>query len=253
MEKRSILAIALSIMVLLVWSALMPKPQPVVNKGVTVPAGAVSPVVVLPESSVLRPTAAAVEVRYENPQFEIIFDEPTASIRQIVFKQYMGHKFTLGNGFDILDKNMVFKKEAVTADRVVFVYVDATKKITKEFIVPKMSNFRGELLINVQSLSSQPVKLDIPLIMGTLDFAPVNVRSRFQDVVVGADKTMFLNGRKDIKVDNIKFAGLREKYFSLIVEPEEQGWQVFVRKLGPHQSEVGIVSQPVTLLRYSGL
>jgi len=249
MEKRSILAIALSIMVLLAWSALMPKPQPTANKDVTEAIPVISPAVTSPVLAAPRPAAPAAEVQYQNPQFEISFDEPAAAIRQIVFKQYLGHKFILENGFDILDINTSFKKESASADGVTFVQFDATKKITKVFILSKMSNFEGELKINVQSQSNQPIKLDIPLILGTLDFAPANVRSRFQDIVaVTAEKTMFLNGRKEIKLDNIKFAALREKYFSLIAEPEEKDWQVFVRKAGPQKSQVGIISQPFTLL-----
>ncbi|MDP2905688.1 MAG: membrane protein insertase YidC [Candidatus Omnitrophota bacterium] len=249
MEKRSILAIALSIMVLLLWSALMPKQQPAANKALTESAPIASPAVTLPVPVTPVSVAPAVEVQFQNPQFEISFDESLAAVRQVIFKQYLGHKFILENGFDILDINTPFKKESASVDGVTFVQFDATKKITKVFILSKMSNFEGELRINVQSQSSQPIKLDIPLILGTLDFAPANVQSRFQDVVaVSADKTAFLNGRKETKLDNIKFACLREKYFSLIVEPEEKDWQMFVRKLTPQRSQVGIVGQPITLL-----
>lgn len=249
MEKRSLLALVLSILVLLLWSVIMPKPQTIANKSVNDPgtAASLAPVPVVPS----EPAAAAmllVMAHYQDPRFDITFDETTAAINEVKFKEYQDHKFVLNDAFLILDNNLRFSKVAEMSNSVTFVHSDSTKKITKEYIFSNLG-YTIDLRINVQSLSSQPLKLDIPLSLGTLDFMPANAQARFQGVIVETgEKTLYLGGRKEKKLENIKFAALREKYFAAITQPQENDYTAYVRKLSPRFSQVVLVGPSIDVM-----
>jgi YidC/Oxa1 family membrane protein insertase len=247
MEKRSILAIALSMLVLLVWSVLLPKrPQPIVNNTVT--AQSVSSTSTPVNSPApYNPVKSTQALTYEDSLYTINFDESAAAIQQVNFRKYQDHKFVLENGFALGDASLTFKNTAKMSNSVVFVHSDSTKKITKEFIFSD-SSYIIDLKINVQNLTDQPLKLDIPVLLGTLDFIGMNPQNRFLNVVaLTPEKTWFLNGRKDEQISNVKFAAIREKYFTALLEPQEQDYQAYIRKVGAHQSQAWIQQASTTL------
>lgn len=247
MEKRSVIALVLSVVVLLLWSAMMPKPQHIENKTVIATDTITATAPALPAPAEAIPTMPVAIAQYQDPRFDITFNEPSAAISQVVFKEYQDHKFVLDDAFSILDNSLVFKSAAKMSNSAIFIHSDATKKITKEFIFSN-SNYTIELRINVQSLSSQPIKLDIPLSLGILDFKSSNPQSRYQNVIVDTkEKTMYLNGRKETKLENIKFAVLREKYFAEITQPQDSGYEAYVRKLSPQLSQVVLIGPGVDL------
>ncbi|MDI6759017.1 MAG: hypothetical protein QMD94_05040, partial [Candidatus Omnitrophota bacterium] len=120
MDKRTILAVALSFLVLLFWSRFTSKTQHIENKGFTT------------ESSVLtqneaKPIAIAqVEpetditslFNYEQENFTVIFIEPKAAIKEVIFKNHQVYKFALQEGFFLSDPSLCFQKESVTSDTV---------------------------------------------------------------------------------------------------------------------------------------
>ena len=93
MEKRLVLAIALSLLVLLTWSALIPKPQVIDNKGITatnsqlqaVPRGT-SSFSQLPELTQSTPDIVKETVKFTQDGREIIFNPAKADILEVVFK-----------------------------------------------------------------------------------------------------------------------------------------------------------------------
>jgi len=124
MEKRLVLAIALSLLILLTWSALITKPQitalstgrqatvlqPVDTKQVTQlqPSGFQS-------SSVEKAEAVKEVVNFKQDTREIIFDVAKAAIVEVVFKANREHRLPLTVGFYSNDKSL-FKVEKINKD-----------------------------------------------------------------------------------------------------------------------------------------
>jgi len=249
MEKRLILAITLSLLVLLSWSALVSKTYHIENREVAtmhaVPVSKMTePVASLPAKE--QPPAPSF-FKYGQQKFEITFIEPEGAIKEVIFKVHQGYKFTLKHGLLIKDKSLSFKKESVLADTVTFVYADQSKKIIKKFIFSP-SDYSFWLELTLQNLSRAPVTLNAPLVLGVLDLSPQNMQLRYQDVVMALDeKTLHFNARKDLVLQNVKFLGWRDRYFCSILEPVANNSAGFIQKISPLESEVGLSLQSVTL------
>ncbi len=251
MEKRLIVAVALSLLILLTWSAWVSKTQRIENKEVITkeltllktppsptPALALEPE--FPATGLFKQTQA---------EFEVTFIEPLAAIQEVSFKAYRDSKFPLKYGFALDDKSLVFKKESSSADSVTFVYSDQNKKIIKKYTFSN-SDYSVWLVVEVQNLSNLPLKINLPLVLGVLDFSPKNIQARFQDVTIATkDKVVHLNAnvRKNLEFPEAKFLSLRDRYFCLIVEPESNNHSGFLKKINPKESELGLLSQELVL------
>jgi len=253
MEKRLVLAIALSLLVLLSWSALAPKPQLVDNKVVitnksqlvTSPqeiSTAIMPLAVMPPSV----DFARETVKFTQDSREIIFDPVTASIVDVVFKDGLEHRLPLKIGF-LTDGNLSFKQHNVTKDSISFVYEDQNKRIIKKFIIPNNS-YVIELEIQIQNLSPSPLLLNPQLVLGRLDLSTKNRQARYQDIFLGnKEKTMHLSAGKDFSSSEVKFIGLRDQYFCTIVEPDSLATSAYIKKITPQESEVGLFMSETNL------
>jgi len=253
MEKRLILAIALSLLVLLSWSALAPKPQVVVSNDVTASKLSSTPSVRstsisgLPSTIALLPAEAAKEtIKFTYNKKEIVFDLSRAAIAEVIFQDGPEHRLPLKLGL-LTDSDLVFKLHSRTKDSVSFVYEDKSKRIVKNFIIPKDSN-TIELDVQISNLSSLPLVLNPQLVLGRLDLSAKNTQSRFQDVFLGnKEKTMHLSAGKDFSDAESKFVGLRDQYFCVIAEPINLPSSAYVKKISPQESEVGLLMREITL------
>jgi YidC/Oxa1 family membrane protein insertase len=249
MEKRLVLAIALSLLILLTWSALVSKVYHLDKQQVTYKSPA--PVAIQPiadkfsQSTLLEPPASSLW-KFSQEKYDLVFSESQAAIKEVVFKSYQNYPFPLKYGFLLTDPNLIFRKENITSQSVHFVYRDQDKQITKRFLCK--SDYNLELEVMVQNLSSQPLSLNLPLILGVLNFAGDPSLARLQDVTMaGEDKIMHLNPRKDVSVGRVKFLGLRDRYFCAIVEPALDNYAGFIHKVNLKESEVGLSPEEFTL------
>jgi len=253
MEKRLVLAIALSLLVLLSWSALMPKPQPVENKEVTANnLQTQTSKQVLPSiasSSTLSETLADVPnetIKFVQPSREIIFNPPKAAIVEVIFKDKLEHRLPLKIGL-FGDEKVLFKQQSITSDSVTFVYEDQNKRIIKKFIIPNNS-YTIELETKTFNLSASPLLLNPKLVLGRLDLSTRNTQSRYQDVCFGGkEKTVHLSAGKDFTGQDLKFISLRDQYFCIIAEPVNLVSSGYVRRTNPQESEVGIIANEVSV------
>jgi YidC/Oxa1 family membrane protein insertase len=253
MEKRLVLAIALSLLVLLSWSALVPKPQLIENKEVVTnksqvalpsqePSLAViSAVAISPTENVIKDT-----VKFTQDGREIIFDPARGSIVNVVFKDGVEHSLALKIGF-LTDSNFSFQQHTVNKDGISFIYEDQNKRIIKTFNIPKDSYVIG-LDIQMYNLSSLPLVFNPQLVLGRLDLSAQNKQARFQDAFLGTkEKTIHLSVGKDFNSPDVKFIGLRDQYFCTIVEPAIMANRAYIKRLTPQESEVGLLMGEVTL------
>ncbi len=250
MEKRLALAIALSLLVVIIWSAITPKPYRVDNKGVTQQAA--SPVISTPKPIPALATEQKISpaslLTLAQAKAEIIFVAEQAAIKEVVFKEYQDYKFPLEYGFLLGSGEMTFRSAGITPSAASFVYSDPNIKISKQFLLSN-SNYTIELHIKIQNLSSAPLKIDYPLLLGVLNFS-VKQKQLYQSVAVASkEKTLHLNGRKDSTFDNVQFVGIRDRYFCAIIEPDKKGakYTAFIRK-DEASSRVGIQPQDLVVM-----
>lgn len=104
------------------------------------------------------------------------------------------------------------------------------------------------LEIIIENLSDIPLSVAAPLILGTLDFSSKNVDARYQDVAVATkEKTGHVSPKKDLKVADVNFLAMRERYFCAIIEPEQNLLDGYIKKTGKHDSEIGLSLRSVLI------
>jgi len=256
MDKRVVLFILLSLLILLSWSAFVSKPYSIDNKEVTQQistinsplAPASASVQSIPMANDVPETQAPVLFNFQQKNFEVFFDESKAAIDEVVFKTYNSYKFPLKYGLLLGDKSLLFKKENVSADSVTFTYDDATKKISKQFIFSN-SKYDMVLSIKIKNLTSAPLNVNLPLFLGLIDFSRKPEESQFIALTVAtAEKTLHPNAHKDAVFGDLKFLGLRDRYFCAIIGPDKtSNYNGFIKKLTPQTSEIGLQSQELVL------
>ncbi len=239
MEKRLILAISLSILVMLAWSALMPKQQPLVAQKVTDQSPANVNDVVLPDTlPVIESDEPFLSLEQEN--FKVLFSESLAGIHSVIFKKYKDQEFKLRQGFVLNNNKLLFKKIRMNNNEIVFGFSDENMRIVKKFTIDKSSYSIG-LSITISNLSKKPLNLDFPLTIGLLDLSSKNSQARFIDVgLINKEGDLFSSANKNLSLTEIKTIGFRDQYFTTILSPEDKSVTGYVKKLGNHFSEVGL-------------
>jgi len=253
MEKRLLLALALSLLVVLGWSGLMSKLHPNAQQEVRVEKAVPSPAFKpsLPETSAaVREASAEEDTTFENVAFgneEIVFALPSASIKELVFKDYLGHKFLLRQGFLLKDTSLKFKVEKLGLEPT-FTYKDPDKEIIKRFILNK-SNHTIELEIITKNLSQNAIDIIYPLVLGMIELSADQAQSSFQEAILAqGEKIQRLNLKRNFSSqENLKFMALKERYFCLVVQPALPGGRTFINKITGKTVEVGL-EYPVKVL-----
>jgi len=249
MEKRLILAIALSLLILLSWSTWVSKTYHIENKEVIKEA----PPAVLTALAQITQAAPEPEILpasffpFAQEKYTITFSEPQAAIKEIIFQDYQSYKFPLEHGFRLTQNNWVFKQSRVSRDEVVFLYRDQEKEVSKKFLFHN-SSYNIDLEIKIRNLSSAAIKTNLTLSFAGMNFSGDQNRVRFQDVTLaGKDGVQHSNGRQELALPEIKFLGFRDKYFCAIIEPLSDRYSAWITKLNPKESEIGLTSQELTL------
>ena len=253
MEKRLVLAIALSLLVLLSWSALAPKSQVLDNKGVITDrvqiTGSAQPVSFNHQASTLAqtvPDSVKEVVKFTQDSREIIFDSAKAAIVEVVFKNKLEHRLPLKFGL-LSDNKNLFKQESISKEQISFVYQDQSQRITKKFIIPKDS-YTIDLEIMIQNLSSSPLLLNPQIVLGRLDLSTKNSQSRYQDIFLsGKEKALHISAGKEFTTKDVKFIGLRDQYFCAILAPVDTMASAYIKRINTQESEVGMLGNESSL------
>lgn len=242
MEKRVLLATALSVFVLMLWSNIVGKyqHQPPSATSQPPPSVSIETASAIPEKSFeIAPQKIS---KISTQQFDVEFDEEAAAIREITFPKYKSYKFSLLNSFSYGD-GFIYKKISETAHSVLFQYEDEEKIIKKEFNFSN-SNSNIELEITVENISQKAFNPYFPLAIGSVDFSRPDIREKFFDLVVSQDnKINHPNLQKEATFENVQFVALREKYFCLIVEPLTSGFFAVNKRLKPNISAIALIQK----------
>lgn len=222
MEKRLLLFVVVSSLFLFLWSAIMPKPAQNVAPQIPKTQSMENiPVPVNLDIATKLPThEEAIPVQFENDSMKVVFSEEHASINKIIFKDYQNYEFKLINGL-LLDNYYSFKKIKMSKSEIEFVQNDQEKEIKKVFIFSNQP-FLIELRINVQNKTTSSIAINLPLVLGTFDFDD-NKDSRlgmqFKGFsILNSEKLLHPDLKKDKSFVNVKFVGLKDRYFCALVE-----------------------------------
>jgi len=252
MEKRLLLAIGLSLVVLLSWSVLVSKTHPIDNQDVGIKYP-VQPASVPRQEKVVTPALLPEEskqplLKIIRNNSEIYFDEKHAAINKVIFNIGRNETFPLKFGFLTDDASLQYSKVSSGPDEVSFVAQDGQRKVTKSFIFSNL-NYAIDLQIKIQNTSPSPITLNPSLNLGVLDSSRGNVQGRYEDVYVSTlEKNSHIAATKEFRGGVTKVLGLRDRYFCLIVEPEKTAtYNSFVKKLSNNETEVGLTGERVTL------
>ena len=246
MERRLVLALALSLLVVLSWSGLMAKLHPIDKQEVTMEKPLPTPDLERPApvtNKEIKETGAQ-DTGFENVAFdnqEIVFALPSATIREVIFKNYQNYQFILQRGFWLKDSGFKFQVEKLGSEPS-FIYQDQDKKIIKHFILDNSNNHIG-LDIIIKNLSNNAIDINYPIILGNIELSSSQLESRFQEIILlQGEKILRLNLRRNFtSTENLKFMAIKDRYFCLVVQPEGVGFRGFINKLNNKEAEVGMI------------
>jgi YidC/Oxa1 family membrane protein insertase len=225
MQKRLLIAFALSFIILVAGQKLMTKPQP---RAVPVPEQAVvtPQVPSLPEAPAEQ--GSLTEYQLDTALFLAVFVDQNAELKEAGFKKFKNYVFALNNGFST-GKELDFSRQTVDGQKVTYSHSDAKKRITKTI---EFSGYEGKLTLVVENIDQQPLKFAFPLAVGTINLQPAN-RMAYHDVSVSLpDKVAYPNMRKDSSFSSVNFLSLRDNYFCAIVEPVTKNYSASLKKEG---------------------
>jgi len=242
-EKRLLIAITLSLLVITIWSFGTAKFYPPKQQGVTIEKAVESTEKIMePAPKTLTPASwqeTSVETIPVDGQ-EISFSLPYATIKDTIFKDYLNHKFSLNKAFLLQDKDIVFKKSQI-GQKNVFISEDRYKRITKEFTILN-SKYNMELSITIENLSESPINIDYPILIASIEGQSGHFSERLREAVFAEEeKTQHLSPIRNYNTKGeIKFAAFRDRYFCLVVEPASQGYRGFLKKINGSHAEMGL-------------
>lgn len=251
MEKRLLLTITLSLAVLLFWSTFVTKTQHIDNKQVT--KNEPSTLSLAPSTAVLRQSFVTKELpaetllTFNQKRVDLVFVEPEASIKKIIFKNHQSSAFELGHGFQSGDQNLQFTRAAIDAHSVTFIAQDKEKQVTKKFVFSD-DKYDIWLTITVLNTTASPVKINLPLEVGQLDFSNSTQAQFLGALIKSEEKTHHINAKKNETFNNIDFVGIKDQYFCVILDPGQGDYSANVVKINGQMSKLYIQSLESTLL-----
>ena len=246
MEKRLLLAMALSLLLVYVWSGSVPKTAqktPIVQ---TQPIPSSKPMLETGLTTESIETEPLVDFSLDKSKIKFIISK--AAIKEIRFDDYLSSALFLNYGLLLQDKDLVFEMVSSSEQEIVFVHKDKNKEIIKRFNFSK-SNYDMGLEIEFKNLSSDSLNFNIPLLLCLLNFTQSPADAQFFDVTAGLEeKTVHVSARKNTVLDKIKFLGVRNKYFCGIIEPDSGDYSAFINKENSQEYAIGVKTKDLVLV-----
>lgn len=226
MNKRLILAIALSFLVMMTWARMTQKFYPTERQEVTErfdeEEQRLAETVVEPIPSFVPANEKEAEVLVSafSRNRELVFNLPSASLKKIIFSRFGDYAFSLNQGFYLPEQNLIFTQERLDSEEAIFVYQDEKRKITKYFNYSD-PDFMITLDIKIENLSEQSMSYSSGLILGIINHSSRGMDSRFKEVFLKQpDRILRLNpGKKTRTQYGGEFFGFRDRYFCAILIP----------------------------------
>jgi len=272
MDKKFLLAIVSSFMVLYLWSVISPKPpsrsrpsistQPIENKQDTI----ISTEFNLPSKSVAVPIGTVKNVleslnSIESEKFVVEFSNIGGTLKSFLIKEYDMHlpvkNFTNIIGYENIEFNLDKKDQK----SIIYSYEDENYKIFKKYTVSK-DDYLVYSDIEIQTKKNASRMDDLTISGFTLDMTDLDTdkdmsmtrdRSLFEYLVASND--IFRKGKafkfssKENKenAENVQWIAFRERYFCTIVKPQYDSQGYFIRMVDDKHLKIGIESKNIKI------
>ena len=220
MNKRLVLAIALSFLVMMVWSRMTKDLYHVERQEVTEQIPQPTPPLIPPEEE--RPETLVSAISQGR---ELVFSLPSACLKKVIYSEFEDYVFNLEQGFCLAEQELVFTQERLDSEQAIFIHQDEQRRITQQFNYSD-PNFIITLDIKIENLSEQSLPYPSSLILGGIDFQPKESEPRKMGIQLAevflkhSDEILRLNPREETKVpEGGEFFGFRNNYFCAILIP----------------------------------
>ena len=230
LQKRTAIAVGLSIVIVIGYSLIIPKPQHIENKDVTNVINEISPAalsLVAQEPTVAKPQPPIVkQIDYKPVMFSLDkvnfeFSRLGANLVKVSFPAYQ---------YDVSSAALLRTEQWSTLEftphvyknSIVFHYKDSQQEITKEYKFK--SDYYVELNITYLNLTSSAPDSFI-IINSEFTPLPQSLENFKEYFVMGSDGNILRNSTLKIKkgtsqsYNQLKWYGLRDKYFAYIISP----------------------------------
>lgn len=253
MEKRTVIAIALSFLVIFLWSRFVPRPETAQTQvqtqsiAITAEQSIPSQAVIAASSAAIEPEAGSQE--YAIPGSKMVVLEPSSAIKEVLFDKYQKNPFTINRGFHIGDPGLALVNKYDVTGGFSYVYEDNVKRVTKT-LVSSNSLYGMDLEVKIKNTSLSPALISLPIILVRIDLdQKTGQAQRYEDIMVSSNaKVSHPNFKKEAVFPDIKFMGMRDQYFCVVVEPESTGYSGFVNKVSDKVFDIGFTSKAMTIL-----
>lgn len=258
MEKRTILAIVLSAVVLFAYSAIVSRMHPVVNKEDTAKTSFLTPSsteLPAPKPSAVEPQPLTQEllaqeyIEFENDKLKIVFANPGAYISKVELKEYSAQFFLqdLLLFSDEVNYNFNVKEDA---EAITFVFRDANREIIKRFFIPNNS-YIIELERTVHNFATTSIGSNYQILLTSKINRQSSYENRFMELSISRPQKILRKNLLGLRSGRLfsgdfDWIGMRDRYFAFIVQPHAQAQDVFVRKDG-QQARIGLEIIPISL------
>jgi YidC/Oxa1 family membrane protein insertase len=270
MEKRLIVAIALSILIIVAFQHFTVKPQ--ISPTVERPAELVmekaqQKETEIKEEAAIKPPAEEKELKIQTDKYILEFSNIGGAIKNIQLKEYEKTKsseplelvyitdpreyiFAMTN--PALSPSMGMGVYELEKGRDGPIYILRMKdiEITKKYILHNTNN-GIELQINIKNTSSAPATFNYKIIGGSNIVEPDAKDKQFVEVISKIDgKALNFKNPKDKRIINMGLVGwtaLKNKYFSIILKPFGQTKNQFYNTAKGSSYLTGVESQEMII------
>jgi len=235
MERRTIIALGLSITILLLWSRYISKFYPIENKGVIEKI----PRIISPKTPQIKEKIE----KFSTEKFNLEIFSPPGAIKEIYLKDY-GYKFSLENGFSLREQNKDLIFESIFREgKIISFYKDEEKEITRMISFPKEKNFI-ELELKTKNLLERDLNLNLDLLFLSLDLKIKPEESRLWEIDIFKSDQILRQSPLKIKKElvykeDLQIIGIRDRYFCILLEPKELIGSVGIRR--PEEKKIDLV------------
>lgn len=236
MNKRLILAIGLSFLIMVIWARLAEKFYPIERQEVTEKSLEPAPTFIPSEEKETETLISAI-----SHNRELVFSLPGACLKKVNFSQYADYEVSLEQGFCLAEQDLVFTQERLDSEEAIFVHQDGQKRITKQFNYSD-PNFIITLDIKIENLSEQSLSYPSGLILRTINLSSQQFKNRLREVFLKQpDRILRLNPGKETKIQHSgEFFGFRDNYFCAIIIPMSFPEMLQVVRIDRATSQLGL-------------
>jgi len=276
MEKRLILAIAFSVMIIVTFQYLGPKPAPVPTAAA--PSAAAAQAVkgrdINEPAIVIEPAVEEKTLIVETDRFILTFSNVGGSLKEIRLKDYRDLKtdeplllaeiqnpasyiFALSGVSPKVALDKIAYDISTRDGAVVYSAAVGELSIMKRYIIHKASyNIELQLFIKNTSGSAKEIRYRIIAGAGLVekieqDKALIETYSKINGVTVKFKRAK--PGEIIINPGSVSWTALKAKYFSLILKPLAQTGSEFYVQSGPGSIVTGVESEPFTIPPFTAI